>query len=110
MVRLSADRNDTRLHARFDAWLHSDPAHAQAWCRLQERLGSSFGTLRALEKRLPGQAGEARRVLMQPGTTRRDVLRAIGGLGLLGGGLWLAARSDTGTALMADLHTASGER
>lgn len=110
MVRLSADRNDTRLHARFDAWLHSDPAHAQAWGRLQERLGGSFGTLQALDKRLPGQAGEARRVLLQPGTTRRDVLRAIGGLGLLGGGLWLAARSDTGSALMADLHTGSGER
>ncbi|MDD1955562.1 FecR family protein [Pseudomonas sp. 8209] len=110
MVRLSADRNDTRLHARFDTWLNSDPAHAQAWGRLQERLGGAFGTVRALDQRLPGQAGEARRVLMQPGTSRRDVLRAIGGLGLLGGGLWLAARSEVGTTLMADLHTGTGER
>ncbi|WP_339533351.1 FecR family protein [Pseudomonas mucidolens] len=107
MVRLRADQPDARLQQRFDVWLQMDPAHAQAWARLQERLGGSWNTLRTLDKRLPG---EARQVLLQPQGSRRDVLRAIGGLGLLGGGLWLAARSPVGDRLLADLHTARGQR
>ncbi|NMX35486.1 FecR family protein [Pseudomonas sp. WS 5413] len=107
MVRLRAGKTDARMQERFNAWLALDPAHAQAWARLQERLGGSWNTLRTLEKRLPG---EARQVLLQPHGSRRDVLRAIGGLGLLGGGLWLAARSPLGDNLLADLHTARGQR
>jgi len=107
MVRLRAGTPDARLQERFNAWLALDPAHAQAWSRLQERLGGSWNTLRALDKRLPG---DARQVLLQPQGSRRDVLRAIGGLGLLGGGLWLAARSPLGDNLLADLHTARGQR
>ena len=75
MVRLRAGKTDARMQERFNAWLALDPAHAQAWARLQERLGGSWNTLRTLEKRLPG---EARQVLLQPHGSRRDVLRAIG--------------------------------
>ncbi|MFO2466325.1 FecR domain-containing protein [Pseudomonas sp. 15FMM2] len=107
MVRLRADQPDARLQERFNAWLNMDPAHAQAWARLQERLGGSWNTLRTLDKRLPG---EARQVLLQPQGSRRDVLRTIGGLGLLGGGLWLAARSPLADRVLADLHTARGQR
>ncbi len=107
MVRLRAGKPDASLQERFNAWLVMDPAHAQAWARLQERLGGSWNTLRTLDKRLPG---EARQVLLQPQGSRREVLRAIAGLGLLGGGLWLAARSPLGDNLLADLHTGRGQR
>ncbi len=77
---------------------------------MQERLGGSFNTVRALDRRVPGQAGEARQLLLQPHGSRRDALRVIAGLGLLGGGLWLGARSPLGDSLLADLHTGRGQR
>lgn len=105
MVRLRAGHIEPQQQARFERWLASDPSHADAWGRLQERLGGHYDTLRNLERRAPGQAGEARKVLLQPATSRRDVLRGLVGVGLFGGGLWLAARSQPGQALLADLHT-----
>lgn len=105
MVRLRAGHIEPQQQARFERWLASDPSHADAWARLQERLGGHYDTLRNLERRAPGQAGEARKVLLQPATSRRDVLRGLVGVGLFGGGLWLAARSQPGQALLADLHT-----
>ncbi|MCY1275328.1 Protein FecR [compost metagenome] len=108
MVRLRAATPDAALQARFDAWLGADPAHARAWAHLQERLGAPYETLRRLDRGRPGQA--ARDLLLQPAVGRRDVLRAGAGLGLLGGGLWLAARSGPGQALLADLRSGRGER
>lgn len=110
MVRLRAGTADSRLQERFTLWLNADPSHAQAWERLQQRLGGAYQTVRSLDRRLPGQAGEARQVLLQPQGSRRDVLRAMAGLGLLGGGLWLGARSPLGDSLLADLHTGRGQR
>jgi transmembrane sensor len=110
MVRLRAGTPDAALQTRFNAWLAMDPAHAQAWAKLQERLGGSFNTVRALDRRVPGQAGEARQLLLQPHGSRRDALRVLAGLGLLGGGLWLGARSPLGDSLLADLHTGRGQR
>jgi transmembrane sensor len=110
MVRLRAGTPDAALQERFNTWLAMDPAHAQAWAKLQERLGGSFNTVRALDRRVPGQAGEARQLLLQPDGSRRDALRVIAGLGLLGGGLWLGARSPLGDSLLADLHTGRGQR
>jgi len=110
MVRLRAGKPDAALQTRFNAWLALDPAHAQSWEKLQERLGGSFNTVRALDRRVPGQAGEARQLLLQPHGSRRDVLRVIAGLGLLGGGLWLGARSQLGDSLLADLRTGRGQR
>lgn len=110
MVRLRADAPDAALQKRFNAWLLQDPAHALAWERLQERLGGAFQTVRNLDRRVPGQAGEARQLLLKPAGSRREVLRAFAGLGLLGGGLWLAARSPLGDSLLADLHTGRGQR
>lgn len=110
MVRLRAGDPDTTLHARFAEWLACDPAHERAWARLQERVGGSFNVVRTLDRRLPGQAGEARRVLLEPSTSRRDVLRGMAGLSLLGGALWLGARSEMATPLFADLQTGRGER
>jgi len=110
MVRLRAGPPDAALQERFNAWLVMDREHSQAWATLQDRLGGSFNTVRALDRRLPGHAGEARQVLLQPHGTRRDALRMIAGLGLLGGGVWLGARSQLGDALLADLHTGRGQR
>ncbi|WP_095195207.1 FecR domain-containing protein [Pseudomonas sp. Irchel 3A7] len=110
MVRLRADTPTAALQERFNAWLSMDPAHAQAWAQLQERLGGSFNTVRALDRRLPGQTEHARQLLLQPHRSRRDALRVIAGLGLIGGGLWLGARSPLGDSLFADLHTGRGQR
>lgn len=110
MVRLRAGEPNVALQERFNAWLALDPAHAQAWTTLQERLGASFSTVRALDRRVPGQAGEARQLLLQPKASRRDALRVIAGLGLLGGATWVGARSPWGDSLLADLHTGRSQR
>lgn len=110
MVKLRAGQPDPLLQERLNAWLAQDPAHLQAWNILQDRLGGSFNALRALDRRVPGQAGAARQLLLQPQGSRRDALRVIAGLGLLGGGLWLGARSPLGDSLLADLHTGRAER
>ncbi|MFJ2527377.1 FecR domain-containing protein [Pseudomonas helmanticensis] len=110
MVRLRAGTPDAALQERFNAWLAMDRAHSQAFEKLQERLGGSFNTFRALDRRLPGQAGEARQVLLQPHASRRDALRVLAGISLLGGGLWLGSKSQFGESLLADLHTGRGQR
>lgn len=110
MVKLRAGTPDARLQERFNAWLLMDRAHRQAWDTLQERLGDTFKPFRTLDQRLPGQAGEARQVLLKPQASRRDALRVIAGLGLLGGGLLLGSKTQLGESLLADLHTARGHR
>ncbi|MFJ5283147.1 FecR domain-containing protein [Pseudomonas sp. NPDC088429] len=110
MVKLRAGTPDARLQERFNAWLLMDRAHRQAWDTLQERLGDTFKPFRTLDQRLPGQAGEARQVLLKPQASRRDALRVIAGLGLLGGGLLLGSKTQLGESLLADLQTARGQR
>ncbi|BCJ07677.1 MULTISPECIES: FecR family protein [unclassified Pseudomonas] len=110
MVALNARAPDDALLRQLEQWLRQDPAHRQAWDRLQQRLGRPCAALRALEQRAPGQAAEARRVLLQPSHSRREVLGALASLGLLGGALWGGWRSDATQGWLADLHTASGER
>ena len=110
MVKLRAGTPDARLQERFNAWLLMDRAHRQAWDTLQERLGDTFKPFRTLDQRLPGQAGEARQVLLKPQASRRDALRVIAGLGLLGGGLLLGSKTQLGESLLADLHTTRGQR
>lgn len=110
MVALNARTPDDALLRQLEQWLRQDPAHQQAWDRLQQRLGKPCAALRALEQRAPGQAAEARRVLLQPSHSRREVLGALASLGLLGGALWGGWRSDATQGWLADLHTASGER
>ncbi|BCD85641.1 membrane protein [Pseudomonas solani] len=107
MVRLRAGTPDARQQARFETWLNSDSSHQDAWARLQGGLGGHYDTLRSFERRAPGLAREA---LLQPELSRRNLLRGLAGLGLLGGGLWLGASSQAGQALMADLRTGTGER
>ena len=110
MVELNARTPDSVLLQRLEHWLRQDPAHQQAWDRLQQRLGTSCAALRELERHAGGQANGTRRLLLQPTRSRREVLRSLAGLGLLGSGLWASWGSDTVQNRLAELHTASGER
>ncbi|MCE1118355.1 MULTISPECIES: FecR family protein [Pseudomonas] len=110
MVELNAGHHDATLPARLQHWLGQDPRHQQAWDLLQQRLGRPCAVLRGLDARTPGQAQATRQLLLQPTRSRREVLRGLAGLGLLGGGLWAGWRSDAALGWRADLHTASGQR
>ena len=110
MVELRAATPDPALLQRVRLWLQQDPAHQQAWNRLEQRLGHPFAALLALDQRAPGQAAEARRLLMQPTRSRRDVVGVMASLGLFGAALWGGWRSDTTQGWLADLHTGLGER
>ncbi|MFJ4387317.1 FecR domain-containing protein [Pseudomonas sp. NPDC089408] len=110
MVALRAATPNQALLQRLQMWLQQHPAHQQAWQRLEQRLGYSFATLHRLEQRAPGQAAEARRLLLQPTRSRREMLGAMASLGLFGSALWGGWRSDTAQGWLADLHTGRGER
>ncbi|SIS13109.1 FecR family protein [Pseudomonas putida] len=110
MVELRAATPDPALLQRVRLWLQQDPAHQQAWNRLEQHLGHPFAALLALDQRSPGQAAEARRLLMQPTRSRRDVVGVMASLGLFGAALWGGWRSDTTQGWLADLHTGLGER
>lgn len=103
MVRLRSGRADARTQDAFQNWLNAAPSHAQTWQQLQGRLGEPYDIVRRAPSTL-------REPLLQPTHGRRDVLRGLVGVSLFGGGLWLAARSDSGQALLADLRTGKGER
>lgn len=102
MVRLRSGHADVRLQRQLQAWLSSDPAHADAWARLQRGLGAPYDNLR----RMPGAAD----LLLHQQGSRRQLLRGLAGLGVLGGGLWLTASSTPVRDLLADLRTGTGER
>lgn len=108
MVRLDAGRAGADVQQRFAQWHASDARHAQAWSALQQRLGQPLDTVRALDSRLPGQAREAREVLLRP--TRRTLLRAVALAAPVGAGLLLADRVQPLGALIADFSTGTGER
>jgi len=103
MVRLRSGHDDAKQQAHFQTWLSQSPANAAAWEQLQRGLGRHYEVAR----RAPGVL---RDTLLQPEAGRRDVLRGMVGLGLLGGGLWLGGRSESGRTLLADLRTGTGER
>ncbi len=102
MVRLRSGHADVRLQRQLQAWLNSDPAHADAWARLQRGLGAPYDNLR----RMPGAAD----LLLHQQGSRRQLLRGLAGLGVLGGGLWMTASSAPVRDLLADLRTGTGER
>ncbi|EZH79738.1 iron dicitrate transport regulator FecR [Ectopseudomonas composti] len=103
MVRLRSGRTDAATEAAFRDWLAAAPDHAQTWQELQRRLGAPYDLVRSAPDTL-------REPLLLRTHGRRDVLRGLVGLGLFGGGLWLASRSDHGQALLADLRTGTAER
>lgn len=111
MVRLRSGRDGAEDRQSFERWHASDASHAEAWGRLQQTVDQPFDTVRAVDGRLPGQAMEARRLLLQP--SRRTLLRSLGGLGIAacaGVGLLAADRLQPLGALVADFSTGTGER
>ncbi|WP_394560012.1 FecR family protein [Aquipseudomonas alcaligenes] len=103
MVRLRSGRDQAQQQAALQAWLDESPAHARAWQQLHNGLGAHYELLRRAPSTL-------REPLLQAEPARRDVLRGLVGLGLLGGGLWLGAHSRPGQTLLADFSTGTGER
>jgi transmembrane sensor len=72
-VRLRSGEISLAEREAFAAWRESDPAHEEAWKRLQDRLGK----LRPLQ----AASGEAvRRALDEPSRTRRRLAKAGAGL------------------------------
>lgn len=108
MVRLDAGRAGAETRQRFARWHASDARHAEAWQRLQQRVGQPLDAVRAIDNRLPGQAREAREVLLRP--SRRTLLRGLALAAPVGAGLLLADRVQPLGALIADFSTGTGER
>lgn len=97
---LDAVPGDAR-HAAHQQWLGANPMHRQAWERvgkLQQALG-----------RTP--ASVARPVLAAGNRSRRRAIKTLAGMLLLSGAGGLGwQRRDIAQALVADLHTGTGER
>lgn len=110
LLRLeSTPPGDTSWQA-FDRWHAAAPANAAAWQRVNSLFAAPLDDLAAVDARTPGQLQMASQMLHQPLPRRRA----------LGGGLALLLLGITGaslgnrvtplTQLLADLHTATGER
>ena len=113
-VRLSSGEATERERADWSAWRAADPAHEQAWTRI-DGVSRSIGAL-------PGSLASP--TLRRAEPRRRTVLRSIAGLGgtaALGYGLyaggrrmgWDPLRDEVGgwsATLLADLRTGVGEQ
>jgi len=110
MLRLHSGASASTDAAAFAAWHAHDEANRAAWARLSERLDGPYAQVRAIDARLPGQAGEVREVLLRPPQRRRFLLRSLAAAGLLGGSAWLTDRVTPLATLTADLRTGTGER
>lgn len=121
-VRLSSGSATDRERADWQAWRAADPAHEQAWSRID-------GVSRAIGDLSAGPPGEvpgalAASTLRRAAPRRRTVLRSLAGLGgtvSLGYGLyaggramgWDPLRDELGgwsAGLLADLRTGVGEQ
>ncbi len=95
-VTLHEDPADNKERTAFEAWRNADPAHAEAYARLQRLWGAS-GHLPSLTS--TEDTSDRRRVLRGAG------MLALGGAVLLGGG-----RLALGPYPLADHRTGVGER
>lgn len=104
MVLHSGQVTDTQLKA-FEAWVHSDPRHAQVF----QRLSDSAGNFQAGPVR---QLGSDRVIdALNTPSSRRQVLRGGAGLLALVGGSLLGLRlMERGFSLPGDLTTGVAER
>jgi len=86
-------------------WLDADSRHVLAWRRV-EALSQRFQQLPAVLDRTAAAQALARN-RAQP---RRQALRALAGVGVLGAGGWLAQREQPWLAWQADVRTRVGEQ
>lgn len=98
---LACEPVSTRQRKAWQQWLASNPAHQDAWQRVQQ-ISAQFHALPA------AQRGPARKALRTNGRTRRQVLTS---LLLLGGGavLGLAVSRKPMQAWVADERSSTGE-
>ncbi|MFT4013219.1 MAG: FecR domain-containing protein [Paracoccus sp. (in: a-proteobacteria)] len=104
-IRLQANpRNAAALEA-LAAWRARSPAHEKAWAEIAEIHGMT-GSLLA---RRPGENGLSRRKALGLGAVG---LGLAAGAGLVGPGMFLAAKADhlTSTAEISDITLADGSR
>lgn len=105
MVRLTSGDMRPGERQAFQVWLEADPAHRQAWQRLEAALRPAA----AVREVSSVQATAARLALASP--RRRRLLKGGLALVLMGGGsAWLANRSLPSDGWTADLATGTGER
>lgn len=92
---------DAAQQARFQAWQAADPEHYRAWQRLQRLQGTLAGV----------PSGTASQVLReQPDRRRRQTLKLLATLLLVGGTGYTAQAQLPWREAMADLRTAPGQR
>jgi len=101
VVRLQSETLSAPDRAAFERWRGRSAEHAAAWARAEEML-RGFGQVP------PRIGGDTLRRLDRPG--RRQAMRALGGLLVLGPAAWWGARELPWRAWSADARTATGER
>lgn len=101
LVRFQSETLSAADRAAFERWRGRSAAHAAAWTRVEDML-RSFG-------QVPPELGaRTLRQLERPG--RRQALRGVAGLMLLGPAAWLAWRELPWHEWSADARTATGEQ
>jgi len=101
LVRFQSETLSAADRAAFERWRGRSAAHAAAWARVEDML-RSFG-------QVPPELGaRTLRQLDRPG--RRQALRGVAGLLLLGPAAWLAWRELPWHEWSADARTATGEQ
>lgn len=101
LVRFQSETLSAADRAAFERWRGRSAAHAAAWARVEDML-RSFG-------QVPPELGaRTLRQLDRPG--RRQALRGVAGLLLLGPAAWLAWRELPWHEWRADARTATGEQ
>jgi len=109
LVRLDSGSASAEERAAFTRWRHADPRHENAWRTISGLLDHPVAAIKEAETHLPGQRLAARQTLTAP--ARRKALRnSAATLLLLGLGSYALNRQQPLTDLVADLHTATGER
>lgn len=110
LLRLeSAQAGDAHTQA-FERWLAQGAAQASAWQRVNALFSAPLANLAAVEARSPGQLQLASHTLGQPVARRRLLSGGLAALLLSAAGLSLGNRATPLAQLLADLHTATGQR
>lgn len=101
LVRVQSEPLSAADRAAFDRWRERSAAHAAAWQRVQDML-RGFGQVP------PAIGSDTLRRLDRPG--RRQALRALGTLLVLGPSAWVGWRTLPWREWAADVRTATGQQ
>ncbi|MGC3985541.1 MAG: FecR domain-containing protein [Pseudorhodoferax sp.] len=104
LVVLQGEAVSERQRAEWSHWRAADPAHEQAWQRI-EAVNGRIGLLAA-----PGTVSIAQAALAPRAPRRRRVVQALAVLCVAGGAGWSVQRQVPWQQWAADLRTGVGER